>query len=179
MTTDRINRRWSNQNLSKSHFSHHRSYGGAKAIGHERDLDFQSSPYYQKQRAPFLNTTLNFRISHNGRNFFDRRNNNILLNGTLPVADRPIPATALLTSIVDTVQALSCGIICTTWAFAKDKHSLRYDFTYTKNRNVFPDVQFSVYRYKQGWTNTGLFNCFTVHFNSLNLIHQLMHFYIQ
>jgi hypothetical protein len=27
---------------------------------------------------------------------------------------------------------------------------------YTKNRNVFPDFQFSVYRYKQGWTNTGL-----------------------
>jgi len=23
------------------------------------------------------------------------------------------------------------------------------------------------------------FHCFTVHFNSLNLIHQLMHFYIQ
>ena len=25
----------------------------------------------------------------------------------------------------------------------------------------------------------GKFHCFTVHFNSLNLIHQLMHFYIQ
>jgi len=25
---------------------------------------------------------------------------------------------------------------------------------YTKNPNVLPDLQFSVYRYKQGWTNT-------------------------
>jgi hypothetical protein len=44
---------------------------------------------------------------HNSSNFFDQLNNHIL-----PLADCTVQATTLLTTSVDTVEALYCRIVC-------------------------------------------------------------------